>query len=76
MPKLQNTDSYPRFWPWLQTKDGATLALGPGETADVDVPADQAEALAGDPYLRPVVASTKTSAPAPTSTTPQTEAKE
>lgn len=43
---MTNTDSLTRVWPGLRV-DGHTLELGPGETADVDVPPDFA-----DPYLR------------------------
>jgi hypothetical protein len=46
--KLQNTHSEYRVWPGLQTTEGRTLGLGPGETGDVAV--DEAPA---DPWLKP-----------------------
>lgn len=49
--ELQNTDAETRIWPNLQTTDGTTLELGPGEVGDVAV--DEAP---DDPFLRPVQA--------------------
>lgn len=52
--ELQNIDVETRVWPWLQTVEGTTLELAPGEIADVAVsePPD-------DPFLRPVAATGK-----------------
>lgn len=46
--ELQNTSSERRHWTSLQTADGRTLVLDPGEVGDVAV--DKAPA---DPWLRP-----------------------
>lgn len=47
--KHENIDTHSRVWPGLQTVDGRTLELAPGEIGDVatDEPID-------DPYLKPV----------------------
>jgi hypothetical protein len=45
-----NTDVNTRVWPRLQLADGHTLELGPGEAAEIDLPAGFE-----DPYLKPVV---------------------
>ena len=48
--KHENTDVHSRVWPSLQTTDGHTLHLAPGETGDIAV----REPILDDPYLRPV----------------------
>lgn len=45
MDSFTNTDVHARVWPSIQRPDGRTLALEPGESADLDVEPD-------DPYLR------------------------
>ena len=48
MPRYVNTDYQTRVWPDLKGPDGRTLELGPGQSADVEVPDDF-----DDPYLKP-----------------------
>ena len=56
-----NTDVHARVWTTLTNPaTGATLRLALGETADLD-PA----AVAGDPFLKPVVARSRMKEPTP-----------
>lgn len=65
MGLFRNADVATRVWPSLSAPDGSTLRLGPGETAEVDVPDGFADA-----WLRPVPAP---KAPAPASVAKTTE---
>lgn len=71
---LTNIDGYARGWNDLQRDDGTGLHLGPGESAEVNVPDDLVEAVNADPNLKVTAAKTK---PSTTSTTTsQQETKE
>ena len=56
-----NTDVHARVWTTVTNPaTGTTLRLAPGESADLD-----AAAVAGDPFLKPVVARSRMKEPAP-----------
>lgn len=58
----RNSDNYARSWTSIRTPEGTSLHLEPGETAEIDVTAqdeDVQKAIPDDPYLQPVAATKK-----------------
>jgi len=60
MQTVENVSDHRRVWPALQTPEGTTLELAPGETAEVALPEDFE-----DPYLK-VLSAAKAKAKAET----------
>lgn len=56
MDTFTNADVESRVWPTISRPDGSTLTLGPGESADLDLPDNFA-----DPYLKRATAGRKRS---------------